>query len=167
MSAPRIKVVFDYTGHDDVPPFVWFCQQRGCDGPSAEGETYTIAAAADAGRAHLAAHHTALMPQVAHGDGDDANGPQSATCEVCDGTGHVECWLLECPTTVCECCGPCRTCGTDDAELYGICETHDMPPTACFGLHVQAVQPFVDFEQAINRAHTTNPEKEPDHELAS
>lgn len=98
MSAPRIKVVFDYTGHDDVPPFVWFCQQRGCDGPSAEGETYTIAAAADAGRAHLAAHHTALMPQVAHGDGDDANGPH------------------------------------------------------------RAAQPFVDFAQAINRAHNASRE---------
>ena len=62
MSAPRIKIISDETGHDDVPPFVWFCQQRGCDGPSAEGETYTIAAAADAGRAHLAQFHTAQMP---------------------------------------------------------------------------------------------------------
>lgn len=83
MSAPRVKVVVDATG--DLPPFVWYCTAHH-GGRTAGGEAYTIHDAATNGTKHLAAHHTAQMPPVAHGDPDCLNVPQNAIQRAYDTT---------------------------------------------------------------------------------
>jgi hypothetical protein len=76
MSETWISVRSD---NDDA----WFiCRACGTwEQAHPEMPDWTLAAASDAGRAHLAAHHTAQMPPVAHGDPEPAYvapGPHTA-----------------------------------------------------------------------------------------
>lgn len=58
MNAPRIRVFADATGYDDVPCFVWYCNDGPKLGPvCAGGETWTIDDAATEGMKHLAERH--------------------------------------------------------------------------------------------------------------
>lgn len=93
MSGPRIKVSQCYEAG-----FEWKCTaatHHQCDGPIREWvRGRTIAAAADAGRAHLAEHHAAQMPAVAHGDPEPAYAVHR-----CSG---------ECPPSPSSQCATCR-----------------------------------------------------------
>jgi hypothetical protein len=68
MSAPRVRVKakkWRYRNSvlvDDAPPFSWMCTECERTKVVLPARADTIAAASDAGRAHLAAHHTAQMP---------------------------------------------------------------------------------------------------------
>lgn len=76
MSAPRIFVRRDSNiNHWSWHLWEWTCTACfPCHGFTF-GYEHQAHAAADAGRAHLAAHHTAHMPHPAHRDTDTVNAP--------------------------------------------------------------------------------------------